>query len=178
MQITRDQLAKIFPMAKSRIDKNLPFINSTLLEFGIDTPMRVAAFLAQIGHESAQLYYVEEIASGEAYDTGNLAKRLGNTPEKDGDGQRYKGRGYIQTTGWANYSLCAKKFNKTMDELIEWLKTPEGACRSSGYFWSRNGLNKVADTGSVEAVTKIVNGGKNGLEERIKYYNVALKVLS
>lgn len=173
MQITRDQLAKIYPMAKSRIDKYLPHLNATLQEFGINTQMRVAAFLAQIGHESAQLYYTEELASGRAYEG---RKDLGNT--QPGDGIRFKGRGLIQTTGRDNYELCAKKFNMSLEQLIPWLSTPEGACRSSGYFWERKNLNMVADKGDVVAVTKIVNGGKNGLEERTRYYNVALRILS
>lgn len=173
MNVTRDQLAKIYPMAKSRIDKYLPFINATLTEFGIDTPIRVAAFLAQIGHESAQLYYTEEIANGRAYEG---RADLGNT--QPGDGVRFKGRGFIQTTGRNNYELCAKKFNMSLDQLTTWLSTPEGACRSSGYFWERNKLNAVADKDDVVAVTKIVNGGRNGLEERTRYYGVALRILS
>lgn len=173
MQLTSEQLSKIYPLAKHRVDKYLPYINVTLTEFGINTPMRVASFLAQIGHESAQLFYTEEIASGKAYEG---RQDLGNN--QPGDGVRFKGRGFIQTTGRKNYQLCATKFGIPLDQMASWLMTPEGACRSSGFFWERNNLNKISDRGDVVAVTKIVNGGKNGLAERIKYYENALKVLT
>jgi len=99
------QLQTIMPAAKRAL-LFLDPLNAAMAEFSINTPARQAMFLAQVGHESGQLNFLKELASGAAYDTGKLAARLGNTPEADGDGQRYKGRGLIQITGTRNYLLC------------------------------------------------------------------------
>lgn len=165
------------PLAKARADVFLPWINATLDEFSISTPARAASFLAQIAHESGQLRYVEELASGAAYDTGPLAIRLGNTPEADGDGQRWKGHGLIQVTGFTNHKACASYFKVPLNSIAQWLVTPEGACRSAGWFWATHGLNQLADAGDQTAVTRRINGGTNGLADRLAYYTVAARVL-
>lgn len=167
------QLIAIMPYARPHAAKYLNWLNATMAEFSINTPARQASFLSQLGHESGQLQYVQELASGAAYDTGPLAKRLGNTPEADGDGQRWKGHGFIQITGHDNHVACAAYFKIPLDGIVAWLVTPEGACRSAGWFWKTHGLNELADAGDQVAVTRRVNGGTNGLAERLALFNVA-----
>ena len=146
-------------------------------EFDINTPLRWAHYLAQIAHESAELRYSEEIASGKAYDTGKLAIKLGNTPEADGDGQKYKGRGLIQVTGRANYEAYKQYCGFDVVERPELLAKPVGAIRSSMWFWKAKGLNELADRDEFTAITKRINGGTNGIEDRRKYLARAKKVL-
>ena len=146
-------------------------------EFDINTPLRWAHYLAQIAHESAELRYSEEIASGKAYDTGKLAARLGNTPQADGDGQKYKGRGLIQVTGRNNYEMYKQYCGYDVVKQPELLAKPVGAIRSSMWFWKSKGLNELADRDEFTAITKRINGGINGIEERRKYLARAKKVL-
>lgn len=144
-----------------------------MLEFAITTPLRIAAFIAQIGHESAQLRYVKELASGAAYEG---RKDLGNT--QVGDGIRFKGRGLIQVTGRSNYTALLMALDIDCLEHPELLETPENACRSAAWWWSTHGLNQLADTQDFSRITKVINGGTNGLAERQSFYNTALKVLT
>ena len=146
------------------------------------TRLRMAAFLAQIGHESGQLLYVRELGSNQylsKYDTGSLAKRLGNTPEADGDGQKYRGRGLIQVTGRANYEACSEALfsDARLLNTPELLEIPVYAALSAGWFWHRAGLNTLADQGDFLTITKRINGGTNGLADREALYERALKVL-
>lgn len=171
------QLAAIYPNAGKRAATYLPWLNAAMAEFAIDTLARQAAFLAQVGHESGQLLWVQELASGAAYDTGPLAARLGNTPEADGDGQRWKGHGLIQVTGAANHRACAAFFKLPEAGIVAWLLTPEGACRSAGWFWHTKGLNTLADKGDQVSITRRINGGTNGLAERLALYQRAARVL-
>ncbi len=147
-------------------------LNAAMAEFDINTSARQAAFLAQIAHESGQLRYVKEIASGAAYDTGRLAARLGNTPEADGDGQKYKGRGLIQITGKNNYRDASRALFGDDRLLIDpaLLEETENACRSAAWFWHSNGLNELADEGNFERITRSINGGLNGQQDRVAYY--------
>lgn len=170
-------LKTIMPHACARIELFLEPLNATLQEFDITTGKRAAAFLAQIAHESGELRYVRELASGEAYDTGRLAEALGNTPEKDGDGQRYKGRGLIQITGRANYKQCGKALGLDLLSNPQLLEEPINACRSAGWFWQSRGLNELADRAEFRRITLKINGGYNGIEERLRYYERALKVM-
>lgn len=148
----------------------------------INTRLRIAAFLAQIGHESGSLVYVKELGSHaylDKYDTGRLAKRLGNTPEDDDDGQLYRGRGLIQVTGRANY-LAASKALFGDDRLLktpELLEQPGWAAESAAWFWSSRNLNALADADRFTDLTKRINGGTNGLEDRKARYRQALKVI-
>jgi putative chitinase len=176
--ITLDQLLKIMPYARPRAGIFLAPLNAAMSEFDINTKARKVSFLSQIGHESGQLQYTHELASGAAYDTGPLAIRLGNTPEADGVGQRWKGHGLIEVTGLANHAACAKYFGIPLDKIAAWLETPEGACRSAGWFWKSRGLNELADAGDQRAVTKRVNGGYNGLADRMALCEVACRVLT
>lgn len=143
--------------------------------FGITTSLRAAHYIAQVAHETMELKHLEEIASGAAYDTGAKARALGNTPEKDGDGQRYKGRGYLQTTGRRNYQLYAssKYCNGDLMAHPEWLAKQPGCQKASMFFWMRNGLNRYADADDICGVTRRINGGYNGLEQRKKYWTAA-----
>lgn len=179
MELTKEQIKKIMPNAtSSNIVKYLPYLNKWMSHYGITTTERVCHFLAQIAHESGNLYYSKELASGEAYDTGRLSKALGNTPEKDGDGQKYKGRGLIQITGTFNYKAIAKDWGEPIFEHPELLETPSNAVRSACWFWWNSGLNKKVDGGAtVEQITKVINGGKNGLSEREEFYKQAKKII-
>ncbi|MDO5525665.1 MAG: glycoside hydrolase family 19 protein [Prevotella sp.] len=177
MEVTREQLLKIMPTAPNRVDKYLVFINRYASEFGITTSLRMSHYLAQIAHESAELKYTKELASGAKYDTGKLAVTLGNTPVADGDGQKYKGRGLIQLTGKANYKAYKEYCGFDVVASPELLEKPLGATRSSMWFWWKHGLNALADKDDVKAVTKRINGGYNGLTSRTKYLERAKKAL-
>lgn len=179
--ITADQLHSIIPFAGKRVGVFLDPLNRAMAEFGIDTKERQAAFLAQVAHESGSLRYVRELASGEAYDTGRLAQRLGNTPEDDNDGERYKGRGLIQITGTDNYRQCSAALYGESQHLLdhpELLELPDAACRSAAWFWQSRGLNELADAGDFLKITRRINGGTNGLEDRQQFYERAKLVLA
>jgi len=175
--MTPDILSKIMPAAGLATVKYAPLLTSAMAEFGINTPARQAAFLAHVCHESGSLRYVKELASGAAYDTGELAKRLGNTPEPDGDGQRYKGRGLIQITGLANYAACGAALGIDLVNHPELLEEPIHAARSAAWFWNGHGLNEMADKELFGAMTRTINGGFNGLDDRIKHWLRARRVL-
>ena len=171
--MTLDQLNQIMPHANSRANLFLAPLVSAMEEFEINTPARQSAFLAQIGHESGQLYYVEEIASGKAYE-GRID--LGNT--QPGDGVRYKGRALIQITGRLNYAACMMALDIDCIEHPELLELPENACRASAWWWKNHGLNELADAGNFLRITKRINGGTNGLADRQALYEVAKQVLA
>lgn len=180
VNLTLDQLRQIMPYAGKRAEVFLDPLNRAMVEFEINTPMRQAAFLAQLAHESGSLRYGRELASGEAYDTGRLAARLGNTPEADGDGQRYKGRGLIQVTGTDNYRACSAALFGDGQHLLdhpELLEQPDLAARSAGWFWQSNGLNELADADEFRQITRRINGGYNGMDDRLAYYDRAKGVL-
>ncbi len=164
MTITKEQLIKIMPNAKSRADQYLDYINGYAKEFGITTTLRMAHYLAQIAHESGELRYTKELASGKAYE---WRADLGNTHR--GDGVRYKGRGLIQITGRANYQAYARYCGFDVVGNPELLERPLGAVRSSMWYWSKHGLNALADADNFRAITRKINGGYNGLEDRRKY---------
>jgi len=172
--ITDDELSQIMPncAAAKRADY-LPFIQQAMQEFEITSYWREAAFLAQLAHESAELRYMEEIASGAAYEG---RKDLGNT--QPGDGKRYKGRGPIQLTGRANYQKFGDMLGLDLINQPEMAGTKEVGFRIAGLFWSSKGLNELADQQQFKQITKVINGGYNGLDDRIKYYERAKKVLN
>ncbi|KPY87771.1 glycoside hydrolase family 19 protein [Pseudomonas syringae pv. tagetis] len=180
MSITAQQLLQILPNASSRAGVFVPVLNVAMSKYAIVTKLRIAAFLAQVGHESGQLRYVRELGSDaylEKYDTGRLAERLGNTPEDDGDGQLYRGRGLIQITGRANYAECGEALGLDLLQQPELLELPEHAAMSAAWFWHRAGLNTFADKSDFLTITKRINGGTNGLAERLELYARALKIL-
>jgi putative chitinase len=171
--ITLDELKKIMPYAGRRAEFYIDHLNSAMDEFGIDTPQRQAAFLAQIAHESGSLNYVKELASGKDYEG---SKDLGNV--ESGDGVRFKGRGLIQITGRDNYRACGQVLDLPLIDNPELLETPENACRSAGWYWQSRGLNELADKGDFLLITKRVNGGTNGYKDRLAYYERAQEVLA
>lgn len=188
MEITKEQLKAIMPNIEGNIKKNKNFAGVTLdkvvellnkyaEEFNIDNAQRWAHYLAQIAHESMEFRYTEEIASGAKYDTGALAVKLGNTPAKDGDGQKYKGRGLMQLTGKYNYSEYKKFCGFDVLKHPELLAKPVGAIRSSMWIWKKKNLNYYADIDALLTITKLINGGTNGYSERKKYYNRARRAI-
>lgn len=182
MAITEKQLQQILPSAGTKAGVFVPGLNATMGKYAIITRLRMAAFIAQIGHESGQLRYVRELGNNAylaKYDTGRLAQRLGNTPEADGDGQLYRGRGLIQVTGRANYEACSEALfgDSRLLNTPELLEQPVYAAMSAGWFWQRAGLNTLADKGDFLTITKRINGGTNGLDERKALYQRALEVL-
>ena len=171
-------------------------------EYEINTPQRVAAFVAQTAHESGNYVFLEENLNYRAaslqktfakyFPTLELAQqyekkpekianrvyanRMGNGSEETGDGWRYRGRGLIQLTGRNNYEFFAGSLEIPVQEASEYLGTFEGSVQSACWFWENNNLNKWADAGDIKTMTKIINGGYIGLEDRIKHYDHALHV--
>jgi putative chitinase len=139
-------------------------INQALREFQINTSRRIACFFAQIAHESGNLRYSEEIASGEAYEG---RKDLGNI--RPGDGKRFKGRGLIQLTGRANYYSYGKALNLNLIEYPELAKSAYVSARIAGLYWQSNGLNELADKMDFTKITRRINGGTNGLKDRLSH---------
>lgn len=149
-------------------------IEKTLLKYRMDTLLQRAHWLGQVCHETACLHYLEEIADGSAYEG---RKDLGNT--QPGDGRMFKGRGLIQLTGRSNYVLFAQHMGYEFPEEVVWkLKyEPQAQCDAAGWFWRENHLNDWADKDKILIVTRIINGGKNGLEDRIRLTNRAKALL-
>jgi putative chitinase len=171
--ITTAQIIDIASYADPvRVDELLPYILLTMVEYAINTPLRQAHFLAQLAHESGSFNYVEELASGEDYEDYD---DLGNT--EPGDGVRFKGRGLIQITGRTNYTDCGADLGVDLVKNPTRLADNDLACLSAGWFWAKNNLNTYADQDDVEMVTKIINGGYNGFEERQYFLSMAREVL-
>ena len=172
--ITLKELHKIMPHChKEKLEEYLPFLNAAMEEFGIMTPQRQAAFIAQLAHESGEFRYMEEIASGAAYEG---RADLGNV--YPGDGKKYKGRGPIQITGRNNYIKCGKALGLPLVDHPEILTQPESGFRAAGWFWETHNLNALADQGLMLQITKKINGGTNGLKERLAYYSIAQEALA
>jgi putative chitinase len=182
--MTEDQLKAIMPaLAPKRRAALAPFLRDAMTEFGISTPRRTAAFLAQLAHESGQLQFMEEIwgpteAQRRYEPVSTLATHLGNIDA--GDGERYKGRGPIQLTGRANYRIFGDALGVDLVADPARAALPDLAFRIAGLFWQRNGLNELADAGTAESfrqITRRINGGFNGLAHRQRFYAVACEVL-
>ena len=173
MEIRQEQLMMAMPKAQERAETYLPYLNQYAQEFEINTPLRWAHYLAQIAHESCELKYTKELASGKAYEGRT---DLGNT--KKGDGVKYKGRGLIQITGRANYAKYKKYCGYDVVGHPELLEKPLGAVRSSMWYWQTHGLNELADEDQFLAITKKINGGTNGLESRKNYLSLAKRALN
>ncbi len=160
-----------------------PFLEAAMGEFDVGSPARIAAFLAQLAHESGQFRFMEEIwgpttAQRRYEPPTTLAARLGNT--EPGDGKRFKGRGPIQITGRDNYRRYGELLGVDLLANPAHAARPELAFRIAGLFWQRNGLNELADVTGDAAFTRItrrINGGVNGLADRRRFYAVACQVL-
>ncbi len=203
--LTADELHLIMPKASpSNIAKYLHPLNNMMPKFGIDTPLRTAHFIAQIAHESGSFHHNREnlnysakalrLVFGKYFPSDDLAEayarqpekianrvyanRMGNGPEESGDGWKYRGRGLIQLTGYDNYSRCGKAVGLDLAGAPDQVSDdPEVSAMVVGWFWKTNNLNQPADADDVKAVTKRINGGYHGLEDRMAYLERAKGIL-
>ena len=176
MPITVQQLLLTLPNASQVAGIFVSVLNTAMSHYQIVGTKRVAAFIAQIGHESGQLKYVREIwgpTKAQAKYEGR--SDLGNTVV--GDGSKYRGRGLIQITGRANYAECGEALGLDLINHPELLEKPQHACMSAAWFWASRGLNPLADAGKFDTITRRINGGQNGATDRQELYARALKVL-
>lgn len=170
--MTPAELIAAMPNAGQRAITFAAPLTAAMQEFGVSTPQQQAAFLAQVAHESGSLRYTRELADGLSYEGRG---DLGNT--QAGDGPRYKGRGLLQITGRANYAACGAALGLDLIGHAELLELPAGAARSAAWYWKQHGLNRYADTNSFGALTRSINGGFNGLDERIRHWLIARRAL-
>lgn len=210
--IDKTKLIEIFPGARrSNLDLDqlcwqLTIAMNRLVadeDFSKVVLYRQAAFLAQIGHESAAFTAVRENLNyshralrnifGKYFPTDELAKqyarqpekianrvyanRMGNGDEASGDGWRFRGRGLIQLTGKNNYTSCSADVHVDLIENPEWLESPQGAVSSALWYWNKNNLNSFADVEDIRGMTKRINGGYHGLDDRIEKYQRAKEIL-
>jgi putative chitinase len=172
--ITEAVLRQIMPLIGARMSAFIQPLNDAMEIHEINTPLRQAAFLAQLAHESKEFIYMRELADGKAYEG---RKDLGNT--QPGYGVKYKGRGPIQITGFDNYQKCSLALygDERLLDAPELLEQPFDGCMAAGWFWKTKGLNELADQGDFVAITRRINGGINGIKEREMYYKRAREVL-
>ncbi|NMY77675.1 glycoside hydrolase family 19 protein [Pseudomonas rhodesiae] len=177
MPITEQQLLQILPNAGRQAGVFVPALNTAMSRYGIVGTARVAAFIAQVGHESGQLRYVREIWGPTAQQAGYEGRAdLGNTVK--GDGSKYRGRGLIQITGRSNYAACGEALGLDLINKPELLELPQHAAMSAAWFWSMKGLNTLADQGQFVKITRRINGGLTGQTDRQALYDKALEVLA
>ncbi|WNL51088.1 lysozyme [Synechococcus phage S-CREM2] len=172
--VTKSDLAYIWGCAESLIkDWEIEELNKCLTTFDITTPARIRHFLSQTAHESGGGRYTKEISSGSYLE---WREDIGNT--RAGDGPKYKGAGYLQLTGRANYRMLATYIgDERVMEGVDYVAS-NYPFTSAGVWWEKNYMNELIDSGaSVEQVTRRVNGGYNGLADRKKYYNRCLNVV-
>jgi len=193
--ITEEQIKHGYPSSDSDVVSALVSSLETLAEkYEINSALRLAHFLAQTAHESGGFRVIEENLNYSADGLSKIfpkyfrdkdpndyarqpekianvvyASRMGNGDTASGDGYTFRGRGLIQLTGRSNYTSMANDMGVSVDDVVAFLGTPEGAVESAAWFWNKNGLNKLADADDVTAVTKKINGGTIGLEDRQKH---------
>ncbi|MBB4820920.1 putative chitinase [Pseudomonas alcaligenes] len=212
MQITQQQLLQTLPNARQQAGVFVSAINRAAARFNITSPVRLAAFLAQVGHESGELtrlvenlnYSAQALANTwparfaedpqarvktpnglalrlqrqpEAIANAVYGGRMGNGPAASGDGWCFRGRGLIQLTGRANYSAAGADLGVDLVAHPELLEQPEHAAMAAAWFWGSCGLNELADRGDFERITRRINGGLNGLEDRKRIWRRAREVL-
>ena len=202
MKLTVSQLKQMVP-GIAHADQWIEAFDQLLPDYEINTPKRIAAFIAQCAHESGGFKFLKENLNYKAEslmktfpkyfsdkDTANAyakqpvkianrvyASRMGNGDEASGDGYKYCGRGLIQLTGKTNYDWFAASLEISASEASEYLETFEGAAQSACWFWESNNLNVEADAGDIKKMTKKINGGYIGLDDRVKHYEHALHIL-
>lgn len=204
--ITPELLKAICPgIANDTINKYIGPLNEVADYYEMtEHPRRLAGFLAQIAHESGSFKFVKENLNysseglrktfGKYFPTVELANKYARQPEKianrvyanrmsngneaSGDGYRFCGRGLIQITGRHNYTEFATALEMSIENTVAYMETPAGACSSAGWYWDINSLNEYCDRGDFIGLTKRINGGTNGLEDRQKKYEVAFNMLS
>jgi putative chitinase len=202
--LTLDQLKQMVP--NKHIADWYEALSQLMPDYDINTPYRVAHFIAQCAHESGNFVFIKENLNYRAaslrkifpkyFPTDELANqyaslpnkaeaianriyasRMGNGDESSGDGYRFCGRGLIQLTGRDNYTFFAGSLDIPVEEAAEYLATFEGAAQSACWFWEQNNLNRFADANDVKGLTRAINGGFIGLEDRIKHTNHALHIM-
>ena len=202
MELTLEQLKQLLPK-NPYIEHWHETLSILLPDYEINTPQRMAAFIAQCSHESGGFTAIRENLNYKAETLRRIfpkyfpddaiakayagkqeliankvyANRMGNGDMESGDGYRYCGRGLIQLTGKSNYQAFADSLEMNVEDVPEYLGTFEGAAQSACWFWETNNLNQWADKGDIVTLTKSINGGTIGLEDRIKHYEHALHVL-
>ncbi len=205
MELTLQQLKQLLPK-NPYVEHWHHALSQLLPDYEINTPQRIAAFIAQCSHESGGFMVLKENLNYKAATLRKIfpkyfptdamaaeyaakpnkqeaianlvyANRMGNGAPETGDGYRYCGRGLIQLTGKSNYSWFAASLGIPVEEAAEYLQTFEGAAQSACWFWETNNLNRFADAGDIRGLTKAINGGFIGLEDRIKHYEHALHVM-
>ena len=205
MELTLEQLKQLLPK-NPYVAQWHHALSQLLPDYEINKPQRIAAFIAQCAHESGEFVFLKENLNYKAATLRKIfpkyfptdaianeyasrpdkqaaiankvyANRMGNGPEESGDGYRFCGRGLIQLTGRDNYTFFAGSLQISVEEASEYLQTFEGAAQSACWFWETNNLNQWADKGDILTLTKRINGGTIGLEDRIKHYEHALHVL-
>ena len=205
VKLTKAVLDKAFPkLSDATVEMLLKSLPAAMAKYEINTVNRLAAFLAQTAHESAMFsahlenlnYSAKGLRSvfGKYFPTDALANayarnpqkianrvyanRMGNGDEKSGDGWKFRGRGWLQITGHDNVAAFAKSLDMKIDEAVAYLETAEGGFMGAGWFWSTNKLNSFADKGDIVTVSKRINGGTLGLEERKSLYAAAQRALA
>lgn len=172
LSLTGQMLRRIVPgLTASKADAVAGRLSQAMAEANIKTPLQRSAFVAQLAHESGGFRYLEEIASGRAYEG---RRDLGNT--QPGDGVRFKGRGYIQLTGRANYAAAGRALGLDLINHPRLAAEPANAARVAAWFWNSRDLNPIAGRGDFREVTRRINGGYNGLADREHYYRLARQV--
>lgn len=202
-KVTVEQLQAIAPgTPRAKLEAAVGPLNDAMEKNGINTKGRAAAFLAQAAHESGGFNATSENLNYSAkgleatwpkrFDAESAAEyarkpeaianhvyggRMGNGDEASGDGWTYRGGGYIQTTGKNNYTSYGASQGMTASEAAAYVRTPEGAADSAGYYWSQNNLNSYADKGDIKGMTQVINGGQKGYDDRVDRYEAGLEVL-
>jgi putative chitinase len=199
-----EQLAKILKMKPAKAGEWIDAINATFEKFDISTPERQACFLGQCAHESGGFTALSEnlnysaaslcrvwpkrfptVTDGQNYERNPqkiankvYADRMGNGDEESGEGFAYRGRGLIQLTGKSNYEACGEAIGVELVSNPDLVSTPEYAALTAGWFWDKNKLNNYADKNDMEGLTKKINGGTHGIEDRVARTQLALDILS
>lgn len=201
MPITQQQLLQILPQARQVAGFFVPALNAAMARFKINSPVRMAAFIAQVGHESGQLTRMAENLNYSAdrlqavwpnrFDAA-LAAQVARKPEQianiayggrmgnalPGDGWKYRGRGLIQLTGASNYRAAGAALGLDLVNHPELVEQPDTAALVASWFWQSNGLNELADSGQFAKITRTINGGLTGQADRVALRDLAAKVLA